>query len=162
MRSGQIDALINSDPVLTILETSADSKPMIDMRTPESSEAVFGGPYPEASVYSTAAFVAKNPHTVQAITNAVVRAERWMAASTPGQIADALPEEYLLGDRALYLKAMGAMRSCYSPDGLMTPEAAATVLKVLSAFDPGVRNAPIKLEATYDNSFVQHVPAATN
>ncbi len=162
MRSGQIDAMINSDPVLTILESSGDSTDMVDMRTPATSEAVFGGPYPEASVYTTTAYVAKNPHTVQAITNAVVRAERWMAAATPDQIADALPEEYLLGNRALYLKAMGAMRTCYSPDGLITPEAAATVLKVLSAFDAGVRNAKIKLEATYDNSFVQRVPPTAN
>ncbi len=162
MRSGQIDALINSDPVLTILESNADSTAVIDMRTPAASGAVFGGPYPEASVYSTTAYVAKNPHTVQAITNAVVRAERWMAAATPDQIADALPEEYLLGNRALYLKAMGAMRTCYSPDGLMSPAAASTVLKVLSAFDAGVRNAKIKLEATYDNSFVERVPPAAN
>jgi NitT/TauT family transport system substrate-binding protein len=160
MRAGNIDAMINSDPVLTILEQAGDARSVVDMRSPAASEAVFGGPYPEASVYSTAEFVAKNPHTVQAITNAVVRAERWMAAATPDQIADALPEEYLLGDRQLYLRAMGGMRSCYSPDGLMTREGAATVLKVLSAFEPGVRDAKIDLAATYDNSFVERVPAA--
>ena len=162
LRSGQIDAIINSDPVVTILEQSGDAKPLADMRTPATSEAVFGGPYPEASVYAKADFVKKNPHTVQAITNAVVKAERWMHDATPDQIADALPEEYLLGDRALYLKALGNMRTCYSPDGLMTPEAAATVLKVLSTFDTNVRDAKIKLEATYDNSFVQRVPATKN
>jgi NitT/TauT family transport system substrate-binding protein len=162
MRSGQIDAILNSDPVVTILEQSGDTHTAVDMRSPATSDAAFGGPYPEASVYTTAAFVAKYPHTTQAITNAVVKAERWMAAATPDQIADALPVEYLLGDRALYLKAMGNMRSCYSPDGLMSHDAAATVLKVLSAFDDGVKNAAIKLEATYDNSFVQRVPAATN
>jgi len=160
MRSGQIDAILNSDPVVTILESSGDTKTFVDMRSPATSDAVFGGPYPESSIYTTAAFVAKNPHTTQAITNAVVKAERWIAAATPDQIADALPEEYLLGDRAMYLKALGNMRSCYSPDGLMTHDAAATVLKVLSAFDAGVRNANIKLETTYDNSFVQRVPAA--
>jgi NitT/TauT family transport system substrate-binding protein len=160
MRSGQVDAILNSDPVVTILEQTGDAKTLADMRSPATSEAVFGGPYPEASVYTKADFIKKYPHTVQAITNAVVRAERWMAAATPDQIADALPEEYLLGDRALYLKALGNMRACYSPDGLMTPQAAATVLKVLSTFDAGVRNAHINLEATYDNSFVQHVPSA--
>ena len=159
LRSGQIDAIINSDPVVTILEQAGDAKPFADMRTPASSEAVFGGPYPEASVYAKADFIKQNPHTVQAITNAVVKAERWMHDATPDQIADALPEEYLLGDRALYLKALGNMRTCYSPDGLMTPEAASTVLKVLSSFDASVRAAKIKLEATYDNSFVQRVPA---
>lgn len=162
MRAGQIDAIINSDPVLTILTNAGDATDVIDMRNPKNSDAVFGGPYPEASVYTTAAFIKKYPHTVQAVTNAVIRAERWMAQATPDQIADALPEEYLLGDRKLYIQAMGNMRSCYSPDGLMSRDAAATVLKVLASFDADVRNAKIDLEATYDNSFVQRAPAGTN
>ncbi len=159
MRAGQIDAVINSDPVNTILIQNGDATNVVDMRTPETSDAVFGGPYPEASVYTTAAFAQKNPRTIQAATNAVVRAERWMAQATPDQIADALPEEYLLGNRATYIAALGAMRSCYSPDGLMSKQAAETVLKVLSAFDENVRNAKIDLGATYDNSYVNRVPA---
>jgi NitT/TauT family transport system substrate-binding protein len=71
-----------------------------------------------------------------------------------------LPEEYLLGDRPTYLNALNAMRSCYSPDGLMSKEAAQTVLKVLGAFDENVRDAKINLEATYDNHFVEHAAAA--
>jgi NitT/TauT family transport system substrate-binding protein len=157
MRAGSIDAMINSDPVITILLQAGDAINGLDMRSPATSNAVFGGPYPEASVYTTAAFAAKNPHTLQAVTNAVVRAERWMAAATPDEIADALPEEYLLGNRAIYLKALGDMRGCYSPDGLMSREAGETVLKVLGAFDAGVRNAKIKVETTYDNSFVERV-----
>ena len=159
VRAGQVDAVLNNDPVITMLLESGDAINAVDMRTPETSNAVFGGPYPEASLYSTAAFVAKNPRTVQAVTNAVVRAERWMAAATPEQIAGALPEEYLLGNKALYLRAMGNMRACYSPDGLMTKEAGDTVLKVLGAFEENVRNAKIDVEATFDNSFVLRVPA---
>ena len=158
MRAGSIDAVLNSDPVITILLANGDATNVVDMRTPDTSNAVFGGPYPEASVYTTAAFAAKNPHTLQAVTNAVVKAERWMAAASPDEIASALPEEYLLGDKAMYLNAMAAMRSCYSPDGLMSPAAAQTVLKVLGAFDDDVRDAKINLDTTYDNSFVQHVP----
>ena len=41
-----------------------------------------------------------------------------------------------LGDKALYLEAMGNMRTCYSPDGLMTQQAAETVRDVLGSFDP--------------------------
>ena len=160
MRAGQIDAIVNSDPVITILLQNGDAIDAMDMRSPATSNAVFNGPYPEASVYTTAAFAAKNPRTMQAVANAVVRAERWMAAATPDQIADALPEEYLLGNRAIYLKALGDMRSCYSPDGLMSDAAGETVLKVLSAFDDNVRDAKIKVGATYDNHFVERVPSA--
>ena len=156
MRAGQIDAIVNSDPVITILLQHGDAVDAIDMRSPATSDAVFGGPYPEASVYTTAAFAAKNPHTMQAVANAVVKAEQWMAKATPDQIADALPEEYLLGDRPTYINALNAMRSCYSPDGLMSKAAAETVLKILRAFDDSVRDANINIEATYDNHFVEH------
>ncbi len=158
MRAGSIDAIINSDPVITILLQNGDAKDVVDMRSPATSDAVFGGPYPEASVYTTATFAAKYPRTMQAVANAVVRAERWMAQATPDQIADALPEEYLLGNRGTYLAALGAMRSCYSPDGLMSQAAAETVLRVLRAFDETVRDATIDLGATYDNRYVQAVP----
>jgi NitT/TauT family transport system substrate-binding protein len=161
MRAGQIDAIVNSDPVITILLQHGDAIDAIDMRSPATSDAVFGGPYPEASVYTTAAFAAKNPHTMQAVANAVVKAEQWMAKATPDQIADALPEEYLLGDRPTYINALNAMRSCYSPDGLMSQAAAETVLKILRAFDDSVRDAKINIEATYDNHFVEHASAAT-
>ncbi|MEJ1977492.1 MAG: ABC transporter substrate-binding protein [Acetobacteraceae bacterium] len=132
MRSGQIDALLNSDPVITILEQSGDAKAVVDTRTPAASDKVFGGPYPEASLYVKAEFAAHNPKTMQALTNAMLNAERWLQTATPDQIADAVPEEYLLGDRALYIKALGNMRTCLSPDGLLSHDAAATVLKVLS------------------------------
>jgi NitT/TauT family transport system substrate-binding protein len=161
MRAGEIDALIMSDPILTILQEDGDTD-VVDMRTPANSDAVFGGPYPEASVYATRAFVEKNPHTVQAVVNAVVRAERWMAAATPEQIADSLPSSYWVANKPLYLKAMGNMRSCYSPDGLLTHEAAQTVDNVLASYDSTVRNAKIDLDKTYDNSFVNRVPAATH
>jgi NitT/TauT family transport system substrate-binding protein len=159
MRAGEIDAIISSDPVLTVLTNAGDATDIIDMRNPKNSDTVFGGPYPEASVYATAKFVKNNPNTTQAVVNAVVRAERWMAKSTPEQIADALPKEYLLGDKALYLEAMGNMRSCYSPDGLMTQKAAETVFDVLASFEPDLRTAKINLEGTYDNDFVKRVPA---
>jgi NitT/TauT family transport system substrate-binding protein len=156
IQTGQIDALIDNDPAMTMVEKGGYGKGVLNMRSQTESDRVFGGPYPEASFYTRADFIAKNPKTVQAITNAVVRAERWLQTATPEQVADAVPPEYLLGDRALYLKAFTNMRTCLSPDGMLTHDAAATVLKVLAAFDDNVKNADIKLETTYDNRFVQH------
>jgi len=88
---------------------------------------------------------------LQALANAIVKAERWLETATPDQVADAVPEQYLLGDRALYKQAFENVRTCLSPDGVLQPEAAATVLRLLSAFDPDVKEAKINLDATYDN-----------
>jgi len=155
MRAGQIDALINNDPVATILLQGGDMITVAEMRNREDSAKVFGGPYPEASFYSTAAFVKANPRTVQAVTNAVVRTLHWIQKATPDQLADAVPPEYLLGNKKLYMDGFQATRGCYSPSGLTAREGAAKVLEVLSAFDPGVRSANLRVEDTYTNSFVE-------
>jgi NitT/TauT family transport system substrate-binding protein len=155
MRAGQIDALINNDPVATILLQNGDMVTAAEMRNREDSAKVFGGPYPEASFYSTAAFVKANPGTVQAVTNAVVRTLHWIQKATPDQLADAVPPEYLLGNRKLYIDGFQATRGCYSPSGLTAREGAAKVLEVLSAFDPNVQSANLHVEDTYTNSFVE-------
>jgi NitT/TauT family transport system substrate-binding protein len=160
VRTGQIDAMINNDPILTILTESGDLHSIADMRSEATNAAVFGGPYPEASFYSKADFVRKNPKTVQAVTNAVVKAEHWLQKATPDDVASAVPEDYLLGDRALYIKAFNNMRACLSPDGMLNHEGAAIVLHVLSDFDADIRGASIKLEDTYDDSFAKRANAA--
>jgi NitT/TauT family transport system substrate-binding protein len=154
-RSGQVDAMMSNDPVATILQDSGDFFPLAAMRSPEATQATLGGNYPEASIYSTKQFVDNNPNTVQAITNAIVRAERWLAQATPEQVAAAVPPEYALADKEVFAKAYTNMRACLSRDGVMTDEAAKTVRNVLAAFDPAIAAARIDLDATYDNRFVQ-------
>jgi NitT/TauT family transport system substrate-binding protein len=155
VKAGQLDALINSDPVATILLQEGDIVTVAEMRNRKDSAAVFGGPYPEASLYTTEAFVKANPGTIQAATNAIVRTLHWMQKATPDQLADAVPPEYLLGNRKLYLDGLQETRGCYSLSGLTTREGAAKVFDVLSAFDPHVRSAKINIEDTYTNRFVE-------
>jgi NitT/TauT family transport system substrate-binding protein len=159
VRSGQIDAIINSDPVMTTLESAGDVVPVAETRTTEGTMKALGGPYPEAGLYSMAAFIEKNPHTVQAITNAIVKAEKWLTKASPDDVANAVPKEYLLGDRELYMNAFKKMRDALSPDGRMTAEGAKTVYDVLAAFLPNVKGAKIDLAATYDNRFVEQAQA---
>jgi NitT/TauT family transport system substrate-binding protein len=154
-RSGQIDALMTNDPVATVLEDSGDLFPLAEMRTEAGSRETLGGNYPEASIYATRDFIAKNPKTIQAIANAIVSAEKWMATATPEQVAAAVPAEYALADKDVFAKAYSAMRGCISQDGMMTDEATKTVRDVIAAFDPEVAAATIDLKATYDNRYVE-------
>ena len=41
---------------------------------------------------------------MQALTNAMVRTLIWMQDATPQQILATVPEEYLLGNKAMYLR----------------------------------------------------------
>ena len=64
---------MNVDPVIAVLESQGLIRIVADTRTAEGTREVFGGPYPAAVLYATAAFIEKNPRTVQALVNAFVR-----------------------------------------------------------------------------------------
>jgi NitT/TauT family transport system substrate-binding protein len=152
---GEIDAIINSDPVMTKLEADNAVTVIAETRTRKGTEDLFGGPYPEAGLYATADFIAKNPNTIQALTNAIVRAELWMQTATIEDIAANVPPEHMLGDKELYLASYKKMHEAHAPDGQITKEGAQIVLNVLAAFLPEVKAANIKVEDTYDNRFVE-------
>jgi NitT/TauT family transport system substrate-binding protein len=155
MEKGEIDAIINSDPVMTKLEADNAVKVIAETRTSKGTQDLFGGPYPEAGLYATADFMAKNPNTVQAMTNAVVRAILWMQTASIDDIAANVPAEYMLGEKGLYLDSYRKMHEAHSPDGLMTKQGAQIVHDVLAAFLPEVKAAKIKVEDTYENKFTE-------
>ena len=109
IEQGEIDAIINSDPVMTKLETDNAIRIIAETRTRKGTEDLFGGPYPEAGLYATADFIAKNPNTIQALTNAIVRAELWMQTASIEDIAANVPPEHMLGDKELYLASYKKM-----------------------------------------------------
>jgi NitT/TauT family transport system substrate-binding protein len=156
VKSGEIDAVSNIDPVITMMERAGDIVVVADTRTEEGTRKLFGfSDLPAAALYAPIDFVKKNPNTVQALTNAIVRALLWLHTATPDQVADTVPPEYLLNDRALYVAAYAKFRDAISPDGLFTKDGAENTLKFLSAFNPALKQADIKLGQTYDNSYTE-------
>ena len=49
----------------------------------------------------------------------MVRADKWIQAAGPADIIKAVPESYLLGDRAVYIDAFLAAKGALSPDGMI-------------------------------------------
>ncbi len=155
VRTGKIDALSNLDPLMTELESTGDVVVMVDTRTTKGTLALFGSPMPAATLYTSKEFIAKNPRTVQALTNAMVRALVWLQKATPAQVADAVPPAYLLNNRDLYLASYLKVREGISPDGLFPREGVENTLKMLKEFDPATKAATIRLDDTYTNRFVE-------
>ncbi|NDG42236.1 MAG: ABC transporter substrate-binding protein [Betaproteobacteria bacterium] len=155
MRSGQIDALSNLDPVISLLTRSNDLKIVSDTRIVAEAEKVFGGPMPAACLYLTQSFVDKHPHTVQALATAIVRANQWIQKAGPGDIIKTVPETYLLGDRAVYIDAFLAAKGALSPDGLFPAAGAETARRALASIDPEIGKATIDLKAVYTDDFVR-------
>ena len=161
LRTGQIDAISNVDPVMTMLEQKGDVKIIADTRTLKGTQQLFGGPMPAASLYAPEEFISRNPKTVQALTNAMVRALKWLQTAGPSDIINTVPDAYLLGDRALYLASFNAVRDAISPDGLISEASVKVSLAALASFNERIRPEQIDLTRTYTNDFVRKAQAIT-
>jgi NitT/TauT family transport system substrate-binding protein len=159
IKSGQIDAISNTDPVMTKLEQDKAVRILADTRTLKGTQEVWGAPLPAGCLYAPIEFARKNPNTAQALANAIVRADKWIAKASATDVAKVVPETYLMGDRALYLFSYDKVKEAISPDGIIPDAGAKATLKALAAFDPNIKPAEIKLEQTYTNEFAKKANA---
>lgn len=159
MRSGQIDAMSNLDPVITLLARSGDLKVVADTRVVAEADRIFGGPMPAGCLYAPQSFIDRNPNTVQALTNAMVRANKWIQAAGAGDIIKVVPEGYLLGDRSIYIDAFLAAKGALSPDGSIPEKGADTAFRALASIDKSIASAKLDLSAAYTNEFVRKANA---
>lgn len=159
LRAGQIDAISNLDPVITLLQRSGDLKIISDTRVVAEADKVFGGPMPAACLYAPQTFLDKHPQTVQALTNAMVRADKWIQSAGPSDIITNVPESFLLGDRAVYIDAFLAAKGALSPDGMIPDKGAETALRALASIDPEIAKAKIDLSAVWTNDYVKKANA---
>ncbi|GAB1385120.1 ABC transporter substrate-binding protein [Melaminivora sp.] len=155
MRAGQIDAISNLDPVITLLMRSGDLKIIADTRKLDEAERVFGGPMPAGCLYAPQGFLDKHPNTAQALVNAMVRADKWIQQAGGGDVIKAVPESYLLGDRAVYIDGFLASKQALSPDGSFPAKGPETALKALASIDPKLESGKVDLKAIYTNDFVK-------
>jgi NitT/TauT family transport system substrate-binding protein len=155
LKSGQIDAIANVDPVITKLEQDNAIKVVADTRTLKGTQEVWGAPLPSGVLHAAIEYVQKNPNTVQALANAIVRADKWIAKASATDVAKVVPEAYLLGDRALYMFSFDKVKEAFSPDGMISEAGAKATLKSLAAFDPNIKPAEIDLARTYTNEFAK-------
>lgn len=160
VRGGDLDAIVNVEPAIAALERSGQIVVVAETLSAKGSNAVYGATLPSGCLYTKRAFIQKYPQTVQALTNAMVKALAWIAKASAQQIVDTVPPEYTLGDKALYLAALERSRQSYSADGMVSPKGAQALYEVLRKFDENVRAAAtVKIAETYDNGFAQRAKA---
>lgn len=155
MKKGEIDVLSHLDPVISKLEADGDVVTLIDTRTEAGTRALFGGSNPAACIYLRNDYIQANPNTVQAIVNAQYKALLWIAQATPDQVADTVPPEYHLGDRALYLAAFGKTREAYSRTGVSSADGMQSVMDMLKALDKEMETATVKVSDTFVPRFAE-------
>ena len=153
MKKGEIDVISHLEPVISKLESDGDIITLVDTRTEAGTKALFGGSNPAACLYIKQDFIMKNPNTVQAATNALYKALRWIDKASAEDIAAAVPEQYHLGDKALYLRALNASKDAYSKTGVMSPEGMKSVYDMLKALDKEMAASNVDIAKTFDGRF---------
>jgi NitT/TauT family transport system substrate-binding protein len=159
IKKGEIDAISNIDPVITKLEQDGDIKVIAETRTEAGNMKLFGGNNPAAVVYFKKDFIDKNPNTVQRVVNAFYKTMKWLEHASEEDVAKNVPEEYFLGDKALYLAAVKASRPMYSTTGIIPPQGMQNAFDMLRQFDPELKDAKIDLSKTFDDRFVKKAAA---
>ncbi len=155
LRAGQIDAISNVDPTITILERAGQITVISDTRDVATADRIFGGPMPAACLYAPASFVAKNPNTCQALANAMVRADKWIHQAGASDVLKVAPESYLLGDRAVYVAAFLKAKGATSTDGLFPDKGPETAFRALASVDPQLAAMKLDLKSVYTNEFAR-------
>ncbi|MBM3530236.1 MAG: transporter substrate-binding domain-containing protein [Alphaproteobacteria bacterium] len=155
VKRGEIDAIVNLDPVITKLVQDGDIVVIADSRTQEGNQKLFGGNNPAAVIYLKQDFIQKNPVTVQRIVNAHYKALKWLEKASAEDVAKTVPEAYYIGDRALYISAFNASRPMYSRTGLIPPKGMQNANEMLVLFDKEVADAKVDLGKTFDDRFVK-------
>ncbi|MGD2140914.1 MAG: ABC transporter substrate-binding protein [Burkholderiales bacterium] len=154
IQAGHLDALANIEPAISMLVRDGRAVEVVETISEQGSRALYGAALPSGSLYTKQAFIDDHPGTVQALTDAMVRALQWLSNATDEEIADRVPHRYLLGDRSLYLEALKRQRASYSLDGRIAPPAAKALLDSLAGFYEPVAKYPVRIQETYTNRFV--------
>ena len=159
MKSGNLDAIANYDPLITRLEQDKIIRIVADTRFPRVNYEIFGGTNPAAVLYGKQEFIAANPGTMQALVNALYKTLKWIATATTDEIISNVPQDYFLGDRDIYAKALRSNLLVYSKTGVVTAQGMKSAFNMLAAFDPELIGAKIDLQKTFDPRFIRRAIA---
>jgi NitT/TauT family transport system substrate-binding protein len=156
MQQGKIDAGMTTEPTISRLLSSGVGKVLVDLRTPESTQAALGGPYPFICLFMQNAYVSSHQAVVQKLVNAYVKTLKWIHTHTAEQVADMMPSDYYAGNKALYVQALTNQMAIFSPDGKMPDGGPQFVLSTEMQTNTSVQGKTIDLSATYTNQFVDN------
>lgn len=155
LRTGSIDALCNPDPIMHWLEQKNEIRLLAETRTLAGTRQVMGGAVPGASLYAHADYLQRQPERVQALTDAVVLALKWLPSAGLTDILKTVPPSHWSWDRAAYLGAFEKLRESYSVDGLIRGADVNHAWQVFSGLKGATAQTKIWPERTFTNVFAK-------
>ena len=154
LRSGAIDALCQPDPVMHWLEQKNEIRVLFDVRSLASTRKFFGGLVPGACLMASADFLQRQPDRVQALSDGVVHALKWLQTAGLTDVLKAVPADHWLGDRASYLSAFEKLRESYAVDGMLRSDEVLNAWRSHARLPSGTGLARVVPDKTFTNAFV--------
>jgi NitT/TauT family transport system substrate-binding protein len=105
------------------------------------------------SLSAAPAFIERNPQTIQATTQAVLKALLWMRTATPTDLTRHVPSGLLDRDAAVFFDAWARARESLSSDGVFPDGAALNMLKSLSRLQLIPDAGSVNPSQTFNNRF---------
>src|SRR6266849_5915585 len=153
MQQGKIDAGMTTEPTISRLLASGVGKVLVDLRTPQSTQAALGGSFTFICVFMKNDYVNSHKDVVQKLVNAYVKTLQWIHTHTADQIAAMMPPDYYAGNKDLYVTALQNKLSIFSPDGNMPSDGPGSVLNIEQQTNQAVQGKQIDLSTTFTNEF---------
>lgn len=124
-----------------------------DTRKVEESDKIFGCPMVAGCLYAPTRYITKNPEIIQGLTNAVVRADKWLAKATAEELTATVPESYFLGNKAIYIDGFLKNRPALSKDGDRPRWRSGDFSEGSQSVNPKMAGFKVDLDAVYTNKF---------
>ena len=156
LQQGRIDAGMTTEPTISRILSTGVGKVLVDMRSPEGTQAALGGPYPFICLFMNTDYVNNHKDTVQKLVGAYVKTMKWIHTHSADEIAAKMPPDYYAGNKDLYVTALKNQMAIFSPDGKMPTGGPESVLKLENQTNQAVKSKQIDLSATYTNDFANN------
>ncbi len=133
---GDVVAAMNSDPFITQYVDAGKGFVFADLRKEDDSKKYIGGSgaYQFTGAVTRVDYLQKNPEVVQRVVNALVRANRFIAANTAANIAAKLPKTVTGENLDLYVKALDIGKNYLSKDGVVEQSGVEAVININKVF----------------------------
>ncbi|MBI5876543.1 MAG: ABC transporter substrate-binding protein [Chloroflexi bacterium] len=151
--SHSIDAGFGYEPYVSQLLADGKATVLADLRTPEETERWLGGGYPYTALLADAGALAAYPATAQKMVNALARAQAYMRARTPDEVAAVLPDAATGRDKQQWVAAYRALRPAFAPDARSDGggiEMVVSAVRLLGLIKPAEAIEPASL---FDNTY---------
>ena len=117
VKRGEIDGIVNVDPVIALLERKGPIKVGPTRARLKAPRKMYRRALSGGGDLRDARHCREEPELRAGLVNAFVRGLKWVQSHSPEEIAKVMPEEFALGNKALYVQSIKTNLPIFSPDG---------------------------------------------